>query len=133
MKKKGFIMLTTGKSITQKDEFEGLPRHNVKTADMGCTFKEPANDALMVLSSSGGATSDSDYTCGDEDPHSTKSAITDDSQSPIVENSLLLQNEPDGLLKELVKVVGKETLTRAYSWTKTKDERTARKSLKTAE
>ena len=91
---------------------------------MPCTFDEPADDAVTVLSSSGDAASDSDYICGNEDVHSTESEITDDGQSAIVENSTLLQNERDGLLTKLVEVIGEKTLTRAHSWTKTKDERT---------
>ena len=107
-----------------EEGFKDLPRQTVKTKDMPCTFDEPADDTVTVLSSSGDAASDSDYICGNEDVHSTESEITDDGQSAIVENSTLLQNERDGLLTKLVEVIGEKTLTRAHSWTKTKDERT---------
>ena len=92
-----------------EEEFKDLPRQTVKTKDMPCTFDEPADDAVTVLSSSGDAASDSDYICGDEDVHSTESEITD-GQSAIVENSSLLQNERNGLLTELVDVIGEKNI-----------------------
>ena len=92
-----------------EEDFKDLPRQTVKTKDMPCTFDEPADDAVTVLSSSGDAASDSDYICGDEDVHSTESEITD-GQSAIVENSSLLQNERNGLLTELVEVIGEKNI-----------------------
>lgn len=98
-------------------EYKDLFRHPLKkTTNMACTFDEPANDVVTVLSNSDDATSDSDYIY-DGDAHSVESDVTDDSQSAIEESSASLYHERDELLTELIEVVGERTLKRAHSWT----------------
>lgn len=103
-------------------EYKDLFRHPLKkTTNMACTFDEPANDVVTVLSNSDDATSDSDYIY-DGDAHSVESDATDDSQSAIEESSASLYHERDELLTELIEVVGEKNieegsfLDREKSW-----------------
>lgn len=103
-------------------EYKDLFRHPLKkTTNMACTFDEPANDVVTVLSNSDDATSDSDYIY-DGDAHSVESDVTDDSQSAIEESSASLYHERDELLTELIEVVGEKNieegsfLDREKSW-----------------
>lgn len=82
-------------------EYKDLFLYPLKnTTNMACTFHEPANDVVTVLSSSDDATSESDYIY-DGDAHSVESDITDDSQSAIEESSESLCHECDELFTEL--------------------------------
>lgn len=91
-------------------EYKDLFRHPLKkTTNMACTFDEPANDVVTVLSSSDNTTSDSDYIY-DGDAHSVESDVTDDSQSAIEESSASFCHDCDELLTELIEVVGEKNI-----------------------
>ena len=111
------------------EEYKDLLRRTVKTEDMACTFDEPADNAITVSSSSDRA-SDLDYICGDEDAHSEESDLTDDSQSSKAENLPSLRNERDGLLTELVEVVGEKNIDGVSFLDEEKEEKAWKKYVK---